>query len=140
MWGGARAYIFVLLGDGVTDCINDFEPGVDRIDMSQMGRFYTVEALQVSSRGNGIEFQINGSIGNDMIQGTEGVDTIAGEGGGDTIMGGSGNDLLLGGRLTSHSILWPPQCFSCMRPRWTAHPMPQATAAGLRSCRRGKNL
>lgn len=60
MWGGAGADIFVLAGDGVTDTIEDFELGVDRIDMSAMGRFYTVEALHFDSTLTGAELSING--------------------------------------------------------------------------------
>ncbi len=53
MWGGAGADIFVLSGDGENDFIEDFEIGVDRIDMSDMGRFYSFEALTFESKNYG---------------------------------------------------------------------------------------
>ena len=53
MWGGAGADIFVLSGDGENDFIEDFELGVDRIDMSDMGRFYSFEALAFQSKNYG---------------------------------------------------------------------------------------
>ncbi|WP_339115215.1 DUF4214 domain-containing protein [Thioclava sp. GXIMD2076] len=48
MWGGAGADTFVLTKDGTTDRIEDFEVGIDRIDLSQIGRFYTVDALTIT--------------------------------------------------------------------------------------------
>ncbi|WP_299031809.1 DUF4214 domain-containing protein [uncultured Sulfitobacter sp.] len=60
MWGGAGADIFVLAGDGANDTIEDFELGVDRIDMSAMGRFYTIEALEFDSTRDGARLSING--------------------------------------------------------------------------------
>jgi Ca2+-binding RTX toxin-like protein len=60
MWGGAGADVFVLVRDGQTDTIRDFELGIDRIDISQMGRFYTVEALGFESRGDGARLSIGG--------------------------------------------------------------------------------
>lgn len=53
LWGGAGADIFIFAADGERDRIQDFELGVDRIDLSAMGRVYTIDALQVQSRSNG---------------------------------------------------------------------------------------
>lgn len=53
MWGGAGADIFVLAADNANDTIEDFELGVDRIDMSDMGRYYSFEALAFQSTSFG---------------------------------------------------------------------------------------
>ena len=60
MWGGAGADIFVLGADGENDSIEDFEIGVDRIDLSAMGRFYAMEALEFQSTGSGARISFNG--------------------------------------------------------------------------------
>lgn len=60
MWGGAGADIFVLSSDGENDTIEDFEIGVDRIDMSNMGRFYSLEALGFASTSNGARLSFGG--------------------------------------------------------------------------------
>jgi Ca2+-binding RTX toxin-like protein len=46
LWGGAGEDIFVFAADGATDRIADFELGTDRIDLSQIGRAYTIDALK----------------------------------------------------------------------------------------------
>lgn len=51
--GGAGADVFVLSGDGQMDTIADFQPGVDRMDLSGLGRFYTLEALRISPERGG---------------------------------------------------------------------------------------
>lgn len=60
MWGGAGADIFVLGRDGENDTIEDFEIGVDRIDMSEMGRFYSIEGVEFQSTGSGARISVNG--------------------------------------------------------------------------------
>ncbi|WP_339109635.1 DUF4214 domain-containing protein [Thioclava sp. GXIMD4216] len=60
LWGGAGADIFVFTKDGATDRIEDFEVGVDRIDLSQIGRFYTVDALTIKSITGGAQITIGG--------------------------------------------------------------------------------
>ncbi len=47
LFGGAGADVFVLSRDGAEDRIGDFEPGVDRLDLSAWGRIYAVEALTI---------------------------------------------------------------------------------------------
>ncbi|SDY47723.1 Hemolysin-type calcium-binding repeat-containing protein [Jannaschia faecimaris] len=54
MQGGGGADVFVIAPDGALDRIEGFEIGIDRLDLSQMGRFYTVEDVHMESRGNGI--------------------------------------------------------------------------------------
>ncbi|MEM9232110.1 MAG: hypothetical protein AAGB10_21160, partial [Pseudomonadota bacterium] len=56
--GGSGADTFVLLRDGVEDRLTDFEPGLDRLDLSDWGRFYTTDALEITPTASGarIEF------------------------------------------------------------------------------------
>ncbi len=58
--GGAGADVFVLVRDGATDRIVDFEPGVDRIDLSRLGRFYRVEDVQITSTATGARIDLGG--------------------------------------------------------------------------------
>ncbi len=51
--GGAGADTFVLLRDGATDMITDYEPGLDRLDLSDWGRLYAIEALDILTTGTG---------------------------------------------------------------------------------------
>lgn len=48
--GGAGADIFVLAADAETEVIEDFEFGVDRLDLSGWGRLYSVEVLPMAER------------------------------------------------------------------------------------------
>lgn len=54
--GGAGRDIFVLTADGQTDVIADFEPGIDRLDMGELGRFYTLDAIGFTSTATGGSF------------------------------------------------------------------------------------
>lgn len=58
LWGGSGADVFVFALDGETDRIVDFEPGIDRLDLSLLGRFYTLNALDIAveSLGTRISF------------------------------------------------------------------------------------
>lgn len=60
LWGGAGPDIFVMTGDGAFDVIEDFEPGLDRIDLSQVGRFYSLDALGFASRADGADIAFRG--------------------------------------------------------------------------------
>ncbi|WP_260349868.1 DUF4214 domain-containing protein [Alloyangia mangrovi] len=60
--GGAGADVFVIDGDGELDRIDDFEPGVDRIDLSAMGRFYTVAALTITPSSTGARIKIGADV------------------------------------------------------------------------------
>lgn len=55
--GGAGADVFVLVADGETDRITDFEPGTDRIDLSGWGRVYSIEGLDIRSVAGGAEIR-----------------------------------------------------------------------------------
>lgn len=57
--GGAGADVFVFTADGRADRIEDFERGVDRIDLSDWGMLYHISSLRISGRNDGatIRFQ-----------------------------------------------------------------------------------
>ena len=54
LFGGAGADIFVLMPGGTTDVIRDFQLGVDRIDLSNWGRVFSLDALDIKERGGGV--------------------------------------------------------------------------------------
>lgn len=60
--GGAGRDIFVLLADGERDVITGFQLGEDRLDLSQMGRFYSVEALDIRARSWGAEIHVGDEV------------------------------------------------------------------------------
>lgn len=60
LWGGAGADVFVLTADGVHDVIEDFEIGIDRIDLSGLGRAYTLSALELQSLAGGLRITFAG--------------------------------------------------------------------------------
>lgn len=62
--GGAGADVFVFTRDGVGDIIEDFEPGIDRMDLSALGLFYTVNSLSITSTSNGARIQ----VGDEWVQ------------------------------------------------------------------------
>ncbi|KIC47789.1 hypothetical protein RA29_18935 [Tateyamaria sp. ANG-S1] len=49
--GGAGADTFVFVADGQQDRIQDFEPGIDRIDLGDWGRIYDISALTFGQNG-----------------------------------------------------------------------------------------
>jgi Ca2+-binding RTX toxin-like protein len=55
MRGGPGADVFVLAADGALDRILDFEPGIDRLDLSRWGRIHGPEALTFRPLAGGIE-------------------------------------------------------------------------------------
>ena len=55
MTGGAGADVFVFARDGALDRINDFEDGLDRIDLSDWGRIYSRDALTITATPTGAE-------------------------------------------------------------------------------------
>lgn len=61
LYGGAGADTFVIgPPDGHTDEIRDFEIGIDRIDLGQMGFFYSLDALGFRPKNTGITITIGG--------------------------------------------------------------------------------
>jgi serralysin len=51
--GGEGADVFVLTADGMNDTIIDFEPGIDRIDLSFLPMLYAWDQLQITYTGDG---------------------------------------------------------------------------------------
>lgn len=56
--GGPGADLFILGRDGEQDMIGDFEPGIDRLDLSGMGSFYTAASITIGARWNGALIRI----------------------------------------------------------------------------------
>jgi Ca2+-binding RTX toxin-like protein len=56
--GGAGADLFILCRDGVADVIADFEAGIDRLDLGDLGRFHTAEAIGYTRTATGAELRI----------------------------------------------------------------------------------
>ena len=73
--GGAGADVFIFGVDNSVDYIRNFELGIDRIDISQFGRFYTLDAVEITARADGAEIV----IGNEtlIIQTAENVSLSA---------------------------------------------------------------
>ena len=74
--GGRGADTFVLCGDTSTDEINDFENGLDRIDLSDWGMLYDVSALTITATAHGATVSFNGQVLE--ITTTTGVSLVAG--------------------------------------------------------------
>jgi hypothetical protein len=51
--GGAGADVFVFTRDRAMEQITDFQDGLDRIDISDWGRFYSVSALSITATATG---------------------------------------------------------------------------------------
>jgi Ca2+-binding RTX toxin-like protein len=122
LFGGTGADTFVLMPDGAVDVIRDFQVGVDRLDLSNWGRVFSLDAVRVSERptgqlmlvwGNEILF-IASSNGATMrardVAGAGAFDTwhllaprpvidrvYRGTPGDDALAGGAGDDTLIGG-------------------------------------------
>lgn len=52
--GGTGTDTFVLTADGDAEVIVDFQPGIDRLNLSGWGRIYSVQALAFTARPDGI--------------------------------------------------------------------------------------
>ncbi|MCJ7874805.1 DUF4214 domain-containing protein [Phaeobacter sp. J2-8] len=53
--------VFVLSDTDAAQIVHNFEPGVDRLDMSQFGRVYDVSELNISSISNGAVIRLDGA-------------------------------------------------------------------------------
>jgi Ca2+-binding RTX toxin-like protein len=60
--GGPGADLFVFEADGLPDAITDFERGVDRLDLSALGRFYSLDAITFTSRPAGADIRIGSEL------------------------------------------------------------------------------
>ena len=47
--GGDGADVFIFTADGVRDIVEDFELGIDRLDLSGLGRIYSLSQLKITS-------------------------------------------------------------------------------------------
>lgn len=62
MTGGVGADQFVLTYDGQADTINDFEAGVDRLDLSAWPMFYSAGQLSIVSTGQGARLRFGSEV------------------------------------------------------------------------------
>ena len=62
MIGGAGADLFVLTPDGATDTILDFQPGLDRLDLSSYGFVYSADDITITSTSDGAELVIGDEV------------------------------------------------------------------------------
>lgn len=60
--GGAGADTFVFSADGAVDTIQDFEIGIDRIDLSGIGTAYTLDSFTFAALAGGIEITFKGEV------------------------------------------------------------------------------
>jgi serralysin len=122
MTGGAGKDVFVITGSGTSLTITDFQPGIDRIDVSALGAsYYEIEQqynryfLTLHTDKKTATVVVNGQWTRDVLPGLEAklnvtlssradvetggryADVIDGAGGNDVIHGGGGNDRLNGG-------------------------------------------
>lgn len=51
--GGSGADLFIFLPDGQADIITDFERGIDRLDLSALGRIYSMDAIRFVENSKG---------------------------------------------------------------------------------------
>lgn len=55
--GGAGADVFVFTADGLRDTVADFEFGIDRLDLSGLGRIYNLSQLTITSTSWGAKIR-----------------------------------------------------------------------------------
>lgn len=60
MFGGPGADLFIFTADGETDRIQDFEPGIDRIDLSGMTQHASLDAITFQQQANGVRLIVGG--------------------------------------------------------------------------------
>ena len=127
MTGGAGADRFIVAGDGIRDRIEDFEPGIDTLDLSGWAQFYDPRQLTILQNANGVrirhrdeelDMRIDGggyldpaavraailavptrifSPPEGSRQGGDDDDILSGSWGADRLSGGGGDDRLDGG-------------------------------------------
>lgn len=62
MWGGPGADVFVFSPGGGRDRINDFEPGIDKIDLSAYPMLYSMQGLTIEPTHNGARIRVGDDI------------------------------------------------------------------------------
>lgn len=60
--GGAGADVFVLSADGKADTITDFQPGVDRIDLSAWGMLRDISQLTMTATATGLRISFGSEV------------------------------------------------------------------------------
>ncbi|TQS70016.1 hypothetical protein ERN12_15295, partial [Rhodobacteraceae bacterium] len=60
LYGGTGADVFVLSADGKRDVIADFQPGIDRLDLSAVPMLYSPERLELTPTSYGIVMKFMG--------------------------------------------------------------------------------
>lgn len=60
--GGSGADVFVFVRDGTADRITDFEPGIDRIDLSAHDFLYSVAGLDIESTSYGARIVVGDEV------------------------------------------------------------------------------
>ncbi|MDJ1008506.1 MAG: calcium-binding protein [Paracoccaceae bacterium] len=94
MTGGAGADLFVFEADGQLDTVTDFEPGVDRLDLSSFERLYDPAQLTAVPQGWGVR----------LIWHDETIDLYSADGGPIDVSGWTAADILDGDRPGDHPI------------------------------------
>ncbi|WP_103258867.1 calcium-binding protein [Tabrizicola aquatica] len=64
LYGGAGADLFVLSADGNTDTIQDFQLGIDKIDLSAWGRIHALSSLAITATATGASI----SYGDEVLE------------------------------------------------------------------------
>jgi len=117
--GGPGADLFVFVADGQPDIVTDFEPGIDRLDLSAFPMLYHPSQLTALPQDWGVRLVWRDEIidlyraggGTIDISGWTAADildldrpqflpiaqTVEGTGGDDTLRGGEGDDMISGG-------------------------------------------
>ena len=60
--GGSGADLFVLEADGVADFVVDYEPGIDRLDLSNFDFLYGVDQLEIESTAAGATLSFRNEV------------------------------------------------------------------------------
>lgn len=60
--GGSGADTFVFAEDGSLDFVQDFEVGIDRLDLSALGRAYTKDSITFSNLSGGLQLAFGGEV------------------------------------------------------------------------------